>query len=276
MAILLLILALIVFVVITRKFKKPKIACVALVTGGVKAGKSTFSLALALSKYKSQVRKVRFINFFRRLFRREPLEKPLLYSNVPLACDYVPLTDDLLLRKQRFVYRSVIYAQEASLVADSQLIKNLDINQRLLLFNKLIGHETKGGYLIYDTQSINDNHYAVKRCLSEFFYVHDTVKIIPFILLVHVRELRYSDDSQELNIYDGDIEESLKTVLISKRVWKKFDAYCYSILTDHLPVADKVVPGRDLPDLKARKIVSFRDYKNGGFANVDANDKKKI
>lgn len=274
MTILLLILALIVFVVITRKFKKPKIACVALVTGGVKAGKSTFSLALALSKYKSQVRKVRFINFFRRLFRREPLEKPLLYSNVPLACDYVPLTDDLLLRKQRFVYRSVIYAQEASLIADSQLIKNLDINQRLLLFNKLIGHETKGGYLVYDTQSINDNHYAVKRCLSEFFYVHDTVKFLPFVLLVHVRELRYSDDSQELNIYDSDIEDSLKTVMISKRVWKKFDAYCYSVLTDHLPIANNVVEGKQLPDLKARKIISFRNYKNGGFADVDENDKK--
>lgn len=274
MAILLLILVLIVFVIITRKFKKPKIACVALVTGGVKAGKSTFSLALALSKYKSQVRKVKFANFFRRLFRREPLEKPLLYSNVPLACDYVPLTDDLLLRKQRFVYRSVIYAQEASLIADSQLIKNLDINQRLLLFNKLIGHETKGGYLVYDTQSINDNHYAVKRCLSEFFYVHDTIKFLPFVLLVHVRELRYSDDSQELNIYDSDIEDSLKTVMISKRVWKKFDAFCYSILTDHLPVADKIISGRELPDLKARKIVSFRNYKNGGFANVDENDKK--
>lgn len=274
MAILLLILALIVFVIITRKFKKPKIACVALVTGGVKAGKSTFSLALALSKYKSQVRKVKFANFFRRLFRREPLEKPLLYSNVPLACDYVPLTDDLLLRKQRFVYRSVIYAQEASLIADSQLIKNLDINQRLLLFNKLIGHETKGGYLIYDTQSINDNHYAVKRCLSEFFYVHDTIKFLPFVLLVHVRELRYSDDSQELNIYDSDIEDSLKTVMISKRVWKKFDAYCYSVLTDHLPAANNVVNGKQLPDLKARKIVSFRNYKNGGFAHVDENDEK--
>lgn len=274
MAILLLILALIIFVLITRKFKKPKIACVALVTGGVKAGKSTFSLALALSKYKSQVRKVKFANFFRRLFRREPLEKPLLYSNVPLACDYVPLTDDLLLRKQRFVYRSVIYAQEASLIADSQLIKNLDVNQRLLLFNKLIGHETKGGYLIYDTQSINDNHYAVKRCLSEFFYVHDTIKLLPFILLVHVRELRYSDDSQELNVYDSDIEDSLKTVMISKRVWKKFDAYCYSVLTDHLPAANNVINGRQLPDLKARKIVSFRNYKNGGFANVDKNDEK--
>lgn len=268
------VIGLIVVIALTRKFKKPKISCMALVTGGVKAGKSTFSCALALSKYKSQVRKVRFANFFRRIFRKELFEKPLLYSNVPLNCEYVPLTDDLLLRKQRFVYRSVIYAQEASLIADSQLIKNLDINQRLLLFNKLIGHETKGGYLIYDTQCINDNHYSVKRCISEYFYIHDTIKWIPFILLCHVRELRYSDDGQEINVYEGDVEESMRTVLVSKRVWKMFDAYCYSVLTDHLPVASDVVEGRELSDLKARKIVSFRKYKNGGAADVEQNDEK--
>lgn len=271
---LVLIIGLIVVIVLTRKLKKPKVSCMALVTGGVKAGKSTFSCALALSKYKSQVRKVRFANFFRRIFRKELFEKPLLYSNVPLKCKYVPLTDELLLRKQRFVYRSVIYAQEASLIADSQLIKNLDINQRLLLFNKLIGHETKGGYLIYDTQSINDNHYSVKRCISEYFYIHDTVKWIPFVLLCHVRELRYSDDGQEINVYEGDIEESMRTVLISKRTWKMFDAYCYSVLTDHLPVASDVVEGRELSDLKAHKIVSFRKYKNGGAADVEQNDEK--
>lgn len=271
---LVLVVGLIVIIVLTRKFKKPKISCMALVTGGVKAGKSTFSCALALSKYKSQVRKVRFANFFRRIFRKELFEKPLLYSNVPLNCEYVPLTDDLLLRKQRFVYRSVIYAQEASLIADSQLIKDLDINQRLLLFNKLIGHETKGGYLIYDTQCINDNHYSVKRCISEYFYIHDTIKWIPFILLCHVRELRYSDDGQEINVYEGDVEESMRTVLVSKRIWKMFDAYCYSVLTDHLPVASEVVEGRELLDLKAHKIVSFRKYKNGGAANVEQNNEK--
>ena len=271
---LILVIGLVVIIVLTRKFKKPKISCMALVTGGVKAGKSTFSCALALSKYKSQVRKVQFSNFFRRIFRKELFEKPLLYSNVPLNCKYVPLTDDLLLRKQRFVYRSVIYAQEASLIADSQLIKNLDINQRLLLFNKLIGHETKGGYLIYDTQCINDNHYSVKRCISEYFYIHDTVKWIPFVLLCHVRELRYSDDGQEINVYEGDVEESMRTVLVSKRIWKMFDAYCYSVLTDRLPVASEVVEGRELSDLKARKIVSFRKYKNGGDANVEQNYEK--
>lgn len=252
-----------------RKFKIPKISAVAMFTGGVKSGKSTCSVYFALSKYKSQCRKVRTANFFRKIFRKDLLEMPLLYSNVPLKCKYVPVTDDLLLRRTRFVYRSVIYIQEASLVADSQLCKNMTINEQLLLFNKLIGHETKGGYLIYDTQTISDNHYSVKRCLSEYFYVHDMIRWIPFVLLAHVRELRYSEDNNEINVYDEDIEDSLKTIIIPKKIWKKFDAYCYSVLTDNLPVENEIQDNRFEKDLKAKNIVSFRKYKDGGVAHAD-------
>ena len=140
------------------------------------------------------------------------------------------------------------------------------MNEQLLLFNKLIGHETKGGYIVYDTQSINDNHYAVKRCVTEYYYIHHMVKWIPFFLIAYVRELRYSDDHQEFNVYDEDVEESLKRVILSKRVWKKFDCYCYSILTDDLPVNANLVDGKTLPDLKAADIVSFKRITNGGRA----------
>ena len=151
-----------------KQFKVAKIGSLCLVNGGVKCGKSTLSVSIVRSEYKSRVRKTKFMNFFRKLFHKPLKELPLLYSNVPLACPYVPLTDDLLLRKKRFVYGSVIYCQEASLVADSQLIRDMDINQRLLLFNKLIGHETKGGVIVYDTQCISDLHYSIKRCLSNY------------------------------------------------------------------------------------------------------------
>ena len=67
-----------------------------------------------------------------------PLQpEPLLYSNIPLSCPYVPLTKELLLRKKRFVYGSTVLISEASLVADSQLIKDKVINERLLKFFKL-------------------------------------------------------------------------------------------------------------------------------------------
>ena len=163
-----------------KQFKVAKIGSLCLVNGGVKCGKSTLSVSIVRSEYKSRVRKTKFMNFFRKLFHKPLKELPLLYSNVPLACPYVPLTDDLLLRKKRFVYGSVIYCQEASLVADSQLIRDMDINQRLLLFNKLIGHETKGGVIVYDTQCISDLHYSIKRCLSNYIYVHHLVKWVPF------------------------------------------------------------------------------------------------
>lgn len=242
-----------------QRFKVPKIGALALISGGVKCGKSTLAVAIVRSEYKRRVRKVKFMNFFRKLFRRPLQELPLVYSNVPLAMPYVPLTDDLLSRRSRFVYGSVIYVCEASLVADSQMIRDMDLNERLLLFNKLIGHETKGGCIIYDTQTISDCHYSIKRCLSEYVYVHHLVKWIPFFLLAYVQECRYSDDNSTINANTEDVENKLRAVIIPKRTWKYFDCYCYSYLTDDLPVESSLIDNdKHTKDLKAIEIVSFK------------------
>lgn len=248
-----------IFFKISKYFKVPKIACVSLTTGGVKSGKSTFSVHLAISTYKRIHRQWKVRKFFQTLFNKPISEEPLLYSNIPLAVPYVPITLELLERKIRPRYGSVAYVNEASLLCDQMLYKDEELNERLTLFNKLFGHETCGGYLVYDTQCIGDVHYAVKRSLSNYFYIHHLEKRIPFFLVAKVREERYSDDKGTVtNTYGEDVEENLKTVLIPKSVWKKFDAYCFSILTDDLPVSADV---RDTTDLKAREIVSFREFK---------------
>lgn len=245
---------------IASKFKVPKIPCVALVTGGVKSGKSTLSVYMAIQTYNRVHRRWKIRVFFQRLLHKPFDEEPLLYSNIPLAVPYVPITLELLQRKVRPRYGSVAYVNEASLLADQMLsLKKDDTNERLTLFNKLFGHETIGGVLIYDTQCVADVHYAVRRSLSSYIYVHHLEKRIPFFLIAQVREERYSDDRGVINAYNEDVEESLKKVLIPKRVWKKFDAYCFSCLTDGLPVSDNVI--EDCVDLKAREIVSFREYK---------------
>lgn len=255
-----------------KKFKLCKIGSLSLVTGGVKTGKSTLSTYLAIRTYQVAKRKVKIKNFFRRLFKKELIEEPLLYSNVPLACDYVPVTEDLLLRNKRFRYGSVILIQEASLLADSQLIRDMSINERLLLFNKLIGHETKGGCIIYDTQSISDCHYSIKRCLSNYFYIHHLVKWVPLYLIAYVQEFRYSDDNSTISISEKDTEDSLKKVLIPKSVWKYFDCYNYSTFTDNLPIEEKVVNNDKKSNLKSRTIVSFRKNYN---KECDIDEKKK-
>lgn len=241
--------------------KHLKIGCVTLVTGGVKTGKSSLCVHRAIKQYKKNLLKVKVSNLIRRVFRKKQLEIPLLYSNIPLSVPYVPLTDELLLRESRFRYRSVTLINEMSLVANSTLIKDKDINNKLSLFAKLYGHETKGGHLFIDTQCVSDMHFSFKRILSN--YLHITHKItLPFFLLLNVREMLYSDDGGVVNTYQSDIEKDSLWLLVPKSVWKKFDAYTFSASTDKLPVESNIVKARGKnKDLKSYKLTSFnRDY----------------
>lgn len=240
---------------IRKLFKYPKVGSMCMVTGGVKTGKSTFSVALVMREYKHRYRRWKFRKFFQKLFKKVIEEEPLIYSNVPLSVPYVPLNEDLILRKKRFAYGSIIYVCEASLMADSQMVKDLELNERLLLFNKLIGHELQGGCIIYDTQSIADVHYSIKRCLSEYFYIHHLVKWLPFFLVAYVKEDRYSEDGSVITVSSKDVEETLTRVIIPKSTWKKFDCYAYSSLTDDLPVVTETVTAETL---KVDNILSFR------------------
>lgn len=266
-----LIIGIILLILILWLFKIPKMGTVVMITGGVKTGKSMLAVRTVIKKYRMAMLKYYIKRGLFFLLRRKAPEKPLIYSNVPLAMPYVPLTEDLLTRKTRFRYGSVIYCCEASLIADSMSFRDMDLNERLLLFNKLIGHETRGGCIIYDTQCINDNHYAVKRCLSNYFYIHSAIKWVPFVCLLRVKEYIYSDDKSTINVEEKDIEESMKLVIVPKSTWRKYDCYCYSVLTDSLPVETiQRIPVktkasglylRQRYDLKARKIVSFKKYK---------------
>ena len=242
-----------------RNIKKLKLSSLVFISGGVKTGKSTLGVYLVRKEYKSRLIKTKIKNFFLKLFKKPLKDLPLIYSNVPLAMPYVPITSDLLMRKTRFVYGSVIYVQEYSLVADSQLIRDMDTNEALLMLHKLIGHETKGGIMIVDSQQVQDVHYTLKRSLSNYIYSHHLTKWIPFILIAHVQELMYSDDGSLTSTFNEDVEETLKTVIIPKSTWKYFDCYCYSCMTDDLPVEKTIVDNSlKTKDLKARKIFTFR------------------
>lgn len=267
------ILAIVALIFIARLFKVPKTDCVTLVTGGIKTGKSMLSVYLACRNWKLRHFKwkldcffVKFINIFKKKDKKLSFkEEPLLYSNVKLAgIPFVFLDEDLLLRKKRFNFGSVIYIQEASLVADSMSFDDKYTNESLLLFNKLIGHETHGGALFYDTQSIKDNHYAVKRCLSSYIYINHAFNI-PFFRILAVRELKYSDDGDSVNTFASDIEDSLQFVIVPKSVWKYYDAYTFSCFTDDLErVEDKKLykPAKYCHrlQLKTNKIVSFKKF----------------
>lgn len=259
---LVLVAVLVLYIYVRRKFKMPKVGSLSLVTGGVKSGKTTFSVAQCISNYNRVHRRWRIRKFFCKMFRRSIPEEPLFYSNIPLGIPYVEITNDLIERKTRFRYGSVIYISEATLLADNSIYKNMPLSERVMFFNKLIGHETRGGLLIYDTQAIGDLPAVTRRCLGQYFYVHHIAKWLPFFLVAYVRESRYSEDGSVISVDNSDTEDDLKRVLIRKSVWKKFDCYCYSTFTDDLPVVDTVIKLDKKADLSAKKIISFKEYKS--------------
>lgn len=262
------VLALVIFCL--WKLKIPKCGNLILVTGGVKTGKTTMSVRLVEKLWKKNCKKVKIYNRFIRLFKKDKTKRPmpLIYSNVPLKLPYVPLTKELIFREHRFVYGSIVYFCECSLVAGSMDFKDDDLNDNITLLTKLIAHETRGGYMVLDTQSVLDLHYGFKRNVSSYFYIHHKINL-PFFLLLKVRELVFMDNTS--NEFSDDVEESLKTVIVPKRTWKLFDCYCYSALTDHLPVEDTLAKPNDL---KARDVVTFKknDY---NFRKVDIDERKK-
>jgi len=238
--------------------------------GGVKTGKTSLTVYLAIKKYKQNHRHWWIKTH---IFQQKNVEEPLLYSNIPLNMKYVPLTTDIIERKKRMNYKSVVILSESSLVIDSMCYKDDLLNEKVMLFIKLFGHETHGGSMFIETQAINDNHFAIKRCLNKYVWIHSLIKWIPFVLVFRVRELLYSED-MSTNAFNEDIEDTTKILIISKSVWKKFDCYCYSKFTDGLDIEQTEIDNTD-GNLKAEEIISFRKYKTLKVKGVDKNENSK-
>ena len=248
-------------------FKIPKIKNIVFIDGSLGTGKTYYSVVLAVRLYKKQMRFYKFKKFIFTIFvksKLDSLEEPVLYSNIKLRnIKFTIVTKDLLFRQNfRFAYKSVLLLDEFSLVADQMLYKNAEINERLSEFFKLFRHETKGGYIIVNSQSISDLHYSLKYVLSDYFYIQSKIKV-PFFSFLNIIESTYNaDKSSSLSTtISSDVDENVKKVLVSKKYFKYYDTYCYSIFTDCLPVykTDSLLNSSD--DLKSSNLVSFKDFK---------------
>lgn len=51
----------------------------------------------------------------------------------------------------------------------------------------------------------------------------------------------------------------MKWIIIPKSIWKKFDAYTYSILTDNLEINRKIIQPKQIETLKTKEILSIKE-----------------
>lgn len=252
-----------------RTHKEPKLNDVALITGGVKCGKTSMSLYLAHRQYKKNLFKWNIKTYLATKFNKPYTEKPLFYTNIPVSFPHVLVSKELLLRQTRPTFKSVCFLDEASLIADSFDFKDEKVNENIKLFNKLWGHMTHGGTLVYNTQSESDLHFNIKRCVGSYIWIHHTYKRIPFFLVFLCREMYMGGDGNVINAVNEDIEDSLKWVICSKRIWKHFDCYCYSHYTDAKKTDTHIVQGSQT--LKA-DVVSFKKYSTLLEENLNENN----
>lgn len=246
-----------------KHFKSIILPNVLLISGAVKSGKSLLSVHYARKVYRRNLFSYYVGCFFNKLFHLgKDLEKPMLYSNIKLArTDFNLLSMDIILRKVRIPAKSVVLMDEASLIADSMMYQDKEINNALTLFVKLFAHYSHNGTLIINTQSVADLHYSFKRCINQYLYVSKRLKL-PFVSVLWVREMFYASDNNTINTSNSDVDDGLKKILIWNSSYRLYDSLCYSSFTDYLPVKvcytyEKM--SKD-DDLKCYCLVSFQDF----------------
>lgn len=237
-----------------HSFKKIVCGAINLITGAVKAGKSLLCVELSILDYKRRHLKWWISTT---IFKKD-IEEPMYYTNVVISfknwqnsdniedCKRKPhkldknicyITKDILLRQKRFAYKSVFYIQEASLCADSQEFTDKVRNATLSMFNKLFAHEGKGSVLYYDTQSVCDLHYSIKRVVGSYFYIQKTRNFF-FFRVLYIREMVNGEAlTSTVNTVTDDIDFSVRKYIIWRRFYKKYDRYYYSYMTDDLEVS---------------------------------------
>ncbi len=299
--ILIVVIAILIFVFMRSKHFK--FDSVVMTNGNVGSGKTSTNVYLAIKAHKKAhgiwYRRTHWYSKFFPLLRTE--EEPLLYSNIPLFKNrkklelypyYVPLTNDLLVRKKRFNYKSIILLDETSLIANSQDYKDKILSQSLTEFTKLIRHELKGCYrnifggyanIYCTTQSKNDNHFAFDRVLNQVLYITKSINI-PFFRIVWCRELLLIDSV--VNNFEDDFKESMSSrwYLIPKKVFNFYNSYAYSFLTDDLIVENKtktifkLIDGREkfeIPTFHTWKDISESNNYLYDLANKEKEKEKK-
>lgn len=256
-------------------FKIPKIKNIVFVDGSLGTGKSFYSVNIAIRLYKRALRHYKIykvvykllkpLGRFKRFHRLKTayleLEEPLLYSNIPLRrVKFANLTLDILNRKVRIPYKSVILIDEMSMVADQFDYKDREVSESLRDFFKLYRHETHGGYIVINSQSTSDLHYSIKSVLSDYFYLHHKVRL-PFFSIIWCREMAYSSDRDAqgvANVQNSDVEDNLKMVFVRNKYFRYYDTYCFSILTDGLPVSDDWYIIDIKEKAKTKHVLTFR------------------
>lgn len=280
MGVVLLIVAVVVLFVVIRPYclKYDNIVCF---TGSLGSGKSLNSTNTAVVLLRRQRAAVRWYNLFH---PRHKKEKPMLYSNIPIRIGFkeysLKLTNEHLLMKKRIVPKSVVYLDEVDQFASQLEWKNPNlarINSKsggnFDEFVRLFRHYTYGGYLVFNTQSIDNVVLNIRRRMGSYVNLMNCRTFgIPIIAprLFYVCKCRHISISEDIKtVEEKNKEDNYSNLYGFMPLFRRYDTYCYSGKYETVPYGDELRWARmktnDViacpPDVVARTTKSVDDEK---------------
>lgn len=217
-----------------------------LFTGGIGSGKSFFSTKIALIELK----KARFrtfidnINPIRRLIRKKPkIPRPMLYSSIPVRISpwemSRPLDFNPFVLQERFPQRCVVFIDEINLFL-SQMDYKIECEEQLNEGITLFRHNSLGGRLVANTQSLSKVHWCFRYCCGHTYNLSQFKKPIlglPILAWCKVRNVSVTDEIT--SIEDGNAEENSSNLFCFFPFPRAYDTYAYSDRYAPLPLMER-------------------------------------
>lgn len=270
----LLIFTFIILVILFQKFKSERITNNTIVcfTGGLGAGKTYMAVNCAIHEYRRQASKYKlFQRFpFLRFFDKSIVNKPCLYSNIPIRISKYQLSMPLLLEhitmKEKLPEKAIVVFDEIGSVCSQYDYDNPIVQIQISTFIRFFRHFTDGK--LYCTDQSSDNIVVGIRRRINLIYNLDTFRRFGFVLpfyKVNVNPVMCIEESQSL-INDPDQDRKYFFGYLPYRLFSKklYQSRCYKPL--YYDKAVKTVD-RFTGDLYTRYLIDIE---------CSAADKKKF
>lgn len=241
-------------------------------TGGLGSGKTFESVNVAIRELKKNRLKTNIYNIIARIFGRERLERPLLYSSIPVRVskhEYSEiLTAQQLLLQENINRGSIVFIDEVDVWANQfahanpnviEILSKRDIgkptefdegifDEHMRLFRHYHSSPCCEPKLVVNTQATGNIITIIRRRINTVYYQSQfRIYRLPILCLLpivrnfarvyyyRVREIAISDDI--VNTSDNNLTDNTRIRFGFCPVTRHYDTHCYSSRVKDIPIS---------------------------------------
>lgn len=208
-------------------------------TGGLGSGKSLMSVKMALKLLRKNRMKVKWHN----LFHKNKIEKPLLFSSIPLRVSRkewaLQLREEHLLLSARLPEKCVVFIDEIDQFASQFEFKEPNILENFNEWARLFRHYTKGGYMVCNAQSSDNIVLQIRRRMNTVFNLMQFKKHFFRFYTVRIRNITIAEDIK--TIEEENAEDNTSRAFGYIPFLRRYDTYCYSDRYNSVPFTQEYV-----------------------------------